>query len=148
MSENFRLEILTPSKVILDQEVSAAEFQTSRGLMEVRSGHASLVAVLEIGQVRLEFPSGPGYAVAVHGGILKIEDDTVLVLASEGEHPENIDLERSKEALERAKAALAAGAGAASDHEKIEPDEVQTLIRARLRAEARIESFQSYKDVN
>lgn len=134
--ETFHLEILTPTKPILDRVVTSAEFQTTRGLMEVRQGHAALVAVLDIGKVTIGEESGSSFSVAVHGGILKIEKDKVMVLASEGELPESIDLDRAKEALEKASV----------PREEIDAEDVGAMARAKLRAETRIEVFQAHKE--
>lgn len=146
------LKILTPTKQLFDSEVAAFQVATTRGLVDVLPGHAEMVSVLDIGTAHVTFPGDLGYGLALHGGIMRIhpgprgqagqalEPDTVVVLASEAEHPEAIDLERAKAALERATEAL----GDAAD-----PAERAQVTRDQLRAEARIaafKSFQSYRD--
>ena len=143
MSEDvLQLEVITPSKQLFSGEVSQVSLVTTRGQIEVLPGHAQMVAVLDIGVAHLDFPGGFGYGLALHGGVMKIhpgqvedELDTVRILASEGEHPEHIDVDRAEAAQERAIEALA----------EIAQSERHRIIQDRLRAEARLGAFKSFR---
>jgi F-type H+-transporting ATPase subunit epsilon len=141
------LEVITPSKQLFSGEVAQVSLNTTRGQIEVLPGHAEMVAVLDIGVAHLDFPGGFGYALALHGGIMQVhpgqddpdsdeeELDVVRILASEGEHPEHIDIERAEAAQERALEALA----------ELPQTARQRIIQDRLRAEARLGAFKSFR---
>lgn len=149
MSEEvLHLEVITPTKRLFSGEVAQVTLNTTRGQIEVLPGHAEMVAVLDIGIAHLDFPGGFGYGLALHGGVMKIhagrgqdpetgedEPDVVHILASEGEHPEHIDVERAEAAQGRAIEALA----------EIPPSERDRIMQDRLRAEARLGAFKTFR---
>lgn len=142
MSETLDVEILTPSKVAFQGKVEWIELKGPAGLMEILPGHADMVGTVDIGMAKLGFPGGFHFSIAVHGGILEVGrqgkgDDVrtrALVLASEAEHPEEIDAERAEDAKARALAALAD-----------DPSDPARVMRDKLRAEARLGAFKSYE---
>jgi F-type H+-transporting ATPase subunit epsilon len=141
--ETLELEILTPGKQIFSGEVASLSLESERGLIEVHPGHAAMVALVGIGVVNLVFPGDFGFGVAVHRGIMKVEPGNdeqphrVQILASEGEHPEQIDIERAEQALERAEDS--------SRLSKMEKNLLHQIFRDRLRAEARIDAYKSFR---
>lgn len=143
MPETLELEIITPGKQVFSGEVASLSVETERGLIEILPGHAAMVALVGIGVVGLEFPGGFGFGVAVHQGIMQVQpgDDEnphrVQILASEGEHPEQIDIERAERALE--------DADEVSKLSKVEKDLLQRVLQDRLRAEARIGAYKSFR---
>jgi F-type H+-transporting ATPase subunit epsilon len=147
VADTLALEILTPSKRVFAGEVRSLGVMTSRGRIEVHPGHARMVSVLAIGVAHLEFPGNYGFGIAIHGGILRVEPPgegggeaapgRIGILAREGEHPEEIDIERAERARDRAEEILKAVPG--------EPDEAARVLQDHLRAEARIGAFRSFK---
>ena len=144
MAETFHLEILTPTKKMFSGDVVSLGVVSSRGKIEVLPGHAQMISVLGIGVAHLEFPGNYGFGMAIHGGIMNVQPgrededpDRVEILAQEGEHPEEIDIERAERAKERAAEALRVAAAEAEVSDRV--------LQDRLRAEARIGAFRSFR---
>ncbi len=53
-----QVRLVTPDKVLVDQDADAVELPSKSGYMEVLYGHAPLLAELGVGEVRLH--GGPG----------------------------------------------------------------------------------------
>jgi F-type H+-transporting ATPase subunit epsilon len=66
-----------------------------------------VLALLLDAPLRIETVDGTKVLVAVHGGFFSVDSDQVNVIAETAELAEEIDIERAKAALERAKAAAA-----------------------------------------
>jgi F-type H+-transporting ATPase subunit epsilon len=64
-----------------------------------------VLALLLDAPLRIETTEGTKVLVAVHGGFFSVDSDQVNVIAETAELAEEIDVERAKAALERAKAA-------------------------------------------
>ena len=63
-----KVRLVTPEKVLVDQDVDAVELPSKSGYMEVLYGHAPLLAELGVGEVRLHGGSaGWGLVFCVAG---------------------------------------------------------------------------------
>ena len=69
--------------------------------------HAALLSSLEIGKIQIEDATGQHIEFATSGGTVEVRDNKVLILADSVESAEEIDVERTKRAIERAKERLA-----------------------------------------
>src|SRR6266849_2237775 len=103
MPRTFRLQIVTPDRVILDGPVTSVNAPGVEGYFTVLAGHAPLVAELEIGEMRFRDEQGDEHILALHGGFLQVARDRTTVLADAAERPEDIDPERALRAQERAR---------------------------------------------
>jgi len=96
------LEIATPERQLVREQVSEVELPGKDGYMGILPGHAPLLGELGIGH--LTYMSGTRRRMlAVHGGFLEVLDDHVRVLAEAAEKAEDIDAERARAALRRAR---------------------------------------------
>ena len=96
------LEIATPERQLVREQVSEVELRGKDGYMGILPGHAPLLGELGIGH--LTYLSGSRRrTLAVHGGFLEVLDDHVRVLAEAAEKAEDIDVERAHAALRRAR---------------------------------------------
>jgi F-type H+-transporting ATPase subunit epsilon len=103
MPRPFRLQIVTPDRVILDAPVLSVTAPGVEGQFTVLAGHAPLVAELEIGEMRYRDEEGDEHILALHGGFLQVARDRTTVLADAAERPEDLDIDRAQRALERAR---------------------------------------------
>jgi F-type H+-transporting ATPase subunit epsilon len=103
MPRPFRLQIVTPDRVILDAPVQSVTAPGVEGQFTVLAGHAPLVAELEIGEMRYRDEEGDEHLVALHGGFLQVARDRTTILADAAERPEDVDLDRAQRALEKAR---------------------------------------------
>jgi F-type H+-transporting ATPase subunit epsilon len=105
MAEKLRLEMVTPYKKVLSQEVDEVTAPGSIGEFGVLPGHAPMLTTLKIGD--FSYKDGAEiFHVAVNWGYVEVMEDTVTVLVETAEPADEIDLERAKAALGRAEEAL------------------------------------------
>ncbi len=101
------LNILTPSKSIFSGEVRSITVPGTVGSFQVLRNHAPLISTLEVGLVKLEFLDGSTEYFATGGGTIEILKNKVTILADSIERSDEIDPDRAKAALNRAKQRLA-----------------------------------------
>jgi F-type H+-transporting ATPase subunit epsilon len=108
LPESIELIIVTPQRQLLHEKVAAVQLPGASGELGILPGHAPLIT--ELGNAELSYrSSGAGETVilAVLSGFAEVLPDRVTVLAETAERPEEIDVERAKEALARAEKRLA-----------------------------------------
>ena len=105
MAEKLTLEMVTPYKKVLSQEVDEITAPGSLGELGILPGHTPLLTTLKVGELSYK-QDGKLVHVAVNWGYLEVGDDKVTVLVDTAERADEIDLERAKAALGRAEEAL------------------------------------------
>lgn len=105
MTTQTSLKILTPERTVLDTAVDALYARMPDGEFGVLKGHIPLVAPLEIAELRY-VQQGQTFPVAVMGGVLQTDGDTITVLCDNAELGSEIDAVRAQHAKERAEARL------------------------------------------
>lgn len=123
MAGTIRLEVVTPEKVVVDEEAQIVVAPGSLGEFGVLIGHTPFLSTLKIGIVRYKDISGTERFIFVNGGFAEALPDKVTILTQSAERRRDIDLERAKSAYERAKMRL--------DHKQKDID----FIRARAALE-------------
>ena len=102
MADDLELEVATPERELVKARVSEVEVRGKDGYMGILPGHAPLLGELGIGL--LTYVVGQRRrTLAVHSGFLEVLDDHVRVLADAAERAEDIDVERARTALRRAR---------------------------------------------
>jgi len=105
MAEKLRLELVTPYKRVLSEEVDEITAPGAIGEFGVLPGHTPLLTTLRIGELTYK-QGNQTFHVALNWGYIEVEEDTVTVLVETAETADQIDLERAKAALGRAQDAL------------------------------------------
>jgi F-type H+-transporting ATPase subunit epsilon len=130
MADFLRLRVITPERLLLDEEVDEVTAPGTVGEFGVLPNHITFLSSLQPG--RLTYKKGAQvHALAVSGGFAEVVDNVMTVLADSAEFAEEIDIERARVALRTAEERLKKLA--ASDPDFAEDE------AARLRAQARIE---------
>ncbi len=108
-SRNFDVEIITPDRIFYQGQAEMIEFNTTEGEIGVYKNHIPLTTVLSPGIVTITIHGGEEQKrkAAVHTGFAEILGDKVTILAEMAEWPDEIDVDRAKAAMERAKKRLA-----------------------------------------
>lgn len=97
------LEIVTAERALLSEDdVDAVVAPSVDGQITILPRHASLIALLQEGELRIR-RRGEERAIAIGGGFLEVHNSRVRVLADSAEHAEEIDIARAEAALERAR---------------------------------------------
>ncbi|NCS81265.1 MAG: F0F1 ATP synthase subunit epsilon [Ignavibacteria bacterium] len=102
----FTLEIVTPSKLAFTAEVVSVTVPGSLGEFQVLYNHAPIVSNLEIGKMKVQTKDGDTLHFAISGGVIEVLKNKVVVLAQSLERSDEIDTERARQAVERAKQRL------------------------------------------
>ena len=104
---SFRLRIVSPERLLLDEEVEEVIAPGAAGEFGVLPDHITFLTVLAPG--RLIYRTGnQRHVIAIFGGYAEVVDNVMTVLADGAELAPQIDLEAAKQALQQAEGALAA----------------------------------------
>jgi F-type H+-transporting ATPase subunit epsilon len=130
MAGNIRLEIVTPSTDVVNEEAQIVMAPGSLGEFGVLKGHTPFMTALKTGEVRYTDTGGTERSVFVSGGFAEALPEKVTVLAESAERRRDIDMDRAQTAMTRAEQRLASG------------DNTLDVIRAKAalaRAKMRVE---------
>ncbi len=105
MAEKIKLELVTPYKRVLSEEVDEVTAPGTIGEFGVLPDHTSLLTTMKVGELSYK-QDGQTFYVAVNWGYVEVEDNVMTVLVETAEPADDIDLERAKAALGRAEEAL------------------------------------------
>jgi len=100
-ADTFLLEIASPERQLLKEQVTEAQIPGEDGYMGILPGHAPLVSLLKPGILSYHL-NGKEEAVAIHGGFLEVAQDHVRVLIDGGLKREEIDLNKAQEQYRQA----------------------------------------------
>jgi F-type H+-transporting ATPase subunit epsilon len=102
MAEKIKLEVVTPEKIVVSEDVQIVAAPGTLGEFGVLSGHTPFMTSLKTGTIRYTDASGTEHSVFISGGFAEALPTKVTVLAESAERRRDIDLERAMAALERA----------------------------------------------
>ena len=105
MAENLKLEMVTPYKKVISEEVDEITAPGFIGELGLLPGHTPLLTTLKVGELTYK-KGNEQFSVAVNWGYLEVDEETVTILVDTAEKADEIDLERAKAALTRAEEAL------------------------------------------
>jgi F-type H+-transporting ATPase subunit epsilon len=130
----FQLTIVAPDRTVVDEVTESVSAPGVMGYFGVLAGHEPFVTQLKPGVVAYRDAAGQTQYVAVAGGFLEASGDHVMILADAAEAQRDIDLQRAREALERARKRLEAPAEGI-DHERARA--AAERAKARIKAAER-----------
>ncbi len=105
MADTFELEIATPDRLLVREQVSAAQIPASNGYLGILPNHSPLLSTMGTGELTYQ-QAGEERSLAVSGGVVEVEPDHVRVLVDRAERADEIDVERAQNALRRAEERL------------------------------------------
>lgn len=103
LPEKIELQVVTPERHILSEDVDSLEMPGKDGYLGVLPGHAPLLTELGAG-ILTYHQGGETRLLTVMYGYAEVLPDRVIVLAETAERAEEIDVGRARAALDRAKA--------------------------------------------
>ncbi len=105
MASTIRLELVTPERLLLSEEVEEVVAPGYEGEFGVLPEHTQFLTILNIGI--LSYRKGSETRkIALGGGFAEVTPERVVVMADTAEHAGEIDVERAKRARDRAEASL------------------------------------------
>jgi F-type H+-transporting ATPase subunit epsilon len=137
MAESFQLEIVTPEKLVVNDDAEEAQIPGRNGYIGVLPGHAPLITELGAGEISYRSKGGRMQRFSVAWGFAEVLPNRVTVLAETVERADEIDLGRAKQALAKAEDSLKTAQS---------EEDFSTATAKIRRAEARIEVAQHKGD--
>jgi F-type H+-transporting ATPase subunit epsilon len=105
MPELIELEVATPERQLVREQVSEVQIPAKSGYIGVLPGHAPLLSELGTGFLSYSAGGRKRY-LSVQGGFVEVLPDHVRVLANTAERAEEIDAERARADLTKAQEEL------------------------------------------
>jgi F-type H+-transporting ATPase subunit epsilon len=130
VADTFQLEVATPERLLVDEQVTSAELPGANGYLGILAGHASLMSALAPGVLSYEGGGGP-HVFAIAGGFVEISDNHVRVLADEAEAAGDIQVDKARQELEKASRDLQNAKDTAQS---------EAALRAAQHAQARLDA--------
>lgn len=101
--KQFDIQILAADHVFYEGACESLNVPTTHGLFGILANHSNLIAAIVPGRLSYRVPGGENLYAAVSEGLLKVENNKVLVLVDSAERPEEIDANRAMREAEEAK---------------------------------------------
>lgn len=103
--QQLHLKIVTPEKLLLDEEVSQVNVSTEDGILGILPNHANLMAKLKSGELIIK-KGGKEDTLAIGDGFLQVANNTLTVMTDLATYATDIDERAVEEAKKRAEVAL------------------------------------------
>jgi F-type H+-transporting ATPase subunit epsilon len=129
------LEIVTPDRALVTEQVDEVELPGSEGYFGVLPGHTELLASLQVGELWYRIGQEKHY-LAVSFGFAEVLPDHVTVLARIAEKAQDIDVARAEAAKKRAEERVARPSPD-FDFERARVALMKSLIRLQVASRAR-----------
>jgi F-type H+-transporting ATPase subunit epsilon len=131
MSLNVR--VITPDKVVWDNDVQEMILPSTSGQLGILPGHAPLTTALSSGVMRIRIDK-EWKNIALMGGFALVEDNDVKVLVNGAEMGESIDLEAARTQFEEAQKAYNESLKTGTRQQQIQKTQAVKKARARFQA--------------
>lgn len=102
----FHLDIVSAEERLFSGIVQAVTVSGSEGELGIRYGHAPLLTSIRPGLVQYVTESGQQEVLYISGGMLEVQNSSVMVLADTAIRAEDLDKAKAEEAKKAAEAKL------------------------------------------
>jgi len=127
----FKLSVVSPERLVLSEEVEAAQVPGKNGYLGILPGHAPMMTELDIGELSYRLGDRTCY-LAVTWGYCEVLADQVIVLAERAERAEEVDRVRAQASMERARRRLSNLQDAEVDFLRARTSLQRALIRVQV----------------
>ena len=138
LPQDLTLEVVTPSGLLLREQVDEVIAPGDEGYFGVLPGHTPFLSTLGLGEITYRRGTEKGH-LTCFWGFAEVLPDRVTILAQTAEKADEIDLARAESANKRAEERLAQPA-ADMDAERARIALLKALIRLQVASRARIRS--------
>lgn len=102
----FTLDVFAAEKPFYEGECVSLVIPTNGGQYGIQAMHNNMIAAVIPGMLKIKTPDGDEIIAAVSEGLIKVENNHVLLLVDTAERPEEIDENHAKRSAEQAKEAI------------------------------------------
>jgi F-type H+-transporting ATPase subunit epsilon len=106
MADTFQFQLVSPERMLVDEQVSEAQIPAAEGYIGVMPGHAPLMSELKPGGVLTYKGSGGEKTLAVYGGFVEVLPERTRVLADAAEFGTEINADKARQRLAEATKAM------------------------------------------
>ena len=106
MAGTFTLQVVTPEREVFNGAIESVTLPGLESRFGVLRSHAPLIAALTSGYVEITDANGQDIRMAVGGGFFQVADNVAMILADSAETATDINVERAREAENRATSRL------------------------------------------
>src|SRR5215831_12007301 len=100
MAKKFKIEIVTPEKLVFSEEAESLVVPAERGYLGVLAGHAPLLCTLQPGEILIRGDAGDLH-YATSGGFMEVTPRRAILLTESAEEVGGIDIARAQESVQR-----------------------------------------------
>ena len=131
----FPLDLVTPERLLFSEQVQSVRAPGIDGSFGVLAHHAPLLTELATGMIKVTLANGAEEFIATTGGFMQVSRDKVIILADTAELSTEIDVERARQALERARQMLSLPGELTADEIREMAERAQNRLRvAQMRS--------------
>lgn len=125
-----KVEIVTQERIVFEGEVDSVNLPGSEGRLGILPNHSPLLTTLAYGEVIVKQGGREDY-YAIGGGFAEVQPEKVIVLVDSAEHSDEIDMDRARQARNRAEKMMEEGVPE-------DPDRYAQIQASLQRAQVRI----------
>jgi F-type H+-transporting ATPase subunit epsilon len=104
-----QVKLVSPERILFSGPASLVLCRTTEGEIEFLTGHAPFIGSLVEYPVRMQLEDGSTELAAVHGGIVEVNNDRLVLLCDVAELASTVDRARAERAKAEAERRLAQG---------------------------------------
>ena len=131
MADKIRLRVVTPTRLVLDEDVDEVTAHGELGEFGVLPNHIAFLSTLVAGELTYK-QGATKRTLAVGGGYAEVLDNVMTVLAPSAEFAGEIDVARAQRAKERAEKQLAQLNQEEKDRQTAETALQRALVRLQV----------------
>jgi F-type H+-transporting ATPase subunit epsilon len=131
MADKIRLRVVTPTRLVLDEDVDEVTAHGELGEFGVLPDHIAFLSTLVAGELTYK-QGATKRTLAVGGGYAEVLDNVMTVLAPAAEFASEVDVARAQRAKERAEKQLAQLNREEKDWEVAETALQRALVRLQV----------------
>ena len=95
--------VVTPQKTVFARRVDSVALETAAGSLEIFARYEPTIAPLAVGSMVTRDEDGQENIIAIHGGYMDMNGNNLVILADSAEVGDEINVDRAREALTRAR---------------------------------------------
>jgi len=132
---SIQLQIVTPDKLLVNEQVDEVEIPGTEGYFGVLPGHTPMLASLAVGEMWYRKGQEKTFLSLAYG-FCEVLPERVTILAQLAERAEDIDVARAEEARRRAEARLAQAKDV--DYERARSALMKSLARLQVSSRSQL----------
>jgi len=131
MAERIRLEVVTPERIVVQEDVDIIVAPGVQGEFGVLVNHVPFLSSLGIGEMYYRL-GGNTFYLAITGGYAEVLPHQVTILAETAEYARDIDVDRARRARERAEQRLRQAKTEGIDYARAEVALKRSIMRLKV----------------